>query len=240
MKIQVGSYSAQGDRAENEDAVAVEQTAEEMAYAVVADGLGGHGGGKAASGTAIRHFRRCRAQTSLPTKEEIARWFEGANQEILEKRDDPNHMKTTVVFLAVQGDQAIWAHIGDSRLYHFYLGELADVTLDHSMCQMEVEVGEITRDQIPNHPNRSCLLRALGEEDYEAEYHDPIQLQPGRHGFLLCSDGLWERLVEEEIGLDLQKSATPKDWLNYLRRRAENRKWKGVDNNTAAVIITEI
>jgi len=240
MNIQIDAYTALGGRRENEDSFFAQQSAPKLAFAAVADGLGGHGGGKAASQIAVQALGACRANSRLPEPEEIARWLDEANREILARRSGPNHMKTTAVFLAVQGNRAVWAHIGDSRLYHFANGELAHFTLDHSMCQLAVRLGEITRDQIPGHPDRSRLLRVLGEEEIAPEFHEPVELCPGRHAFLLCTDGLWERLAEAEIGLDLQKSDTPGAWLDYLRRRAEKRKWADVDNNTAAAVFVEV
>lgn len=240
MNIQIDAYTAPGNRKENEDSFFTAQPAPGVVFAAVADGLGGHGGGKAASQIAVQTLGACRGRPSLPEREEIAQWLETANQKILDERSGPSHMKTTVVFLAVEGDRAVWAHIGDSRLYHFADGGLAHFTLDHSMCQLAVQLEEITRDQIPDHPDRSRLLKALGEEQISPEFHQPVELRPGRHAFLLCTDGLWERLAEAEIGLDLQKSATPGEWLDYLRRRAEKRKWTDVDNNTAAAIFLEV
>lgn len=240
MNIQIEAYTAPGNRKENEDSFFAARPAPEVAFAAVADGLGGHGGGKTASQIAVRALEACRANPRLPEREEIARWLEEANREILVKRSGPSHMKTTAVFLAVEGNRAVWAHIGDSRLYHFADGGLEHFTLDHSMCQLEVQLGEITRDQIPNHPDRSCLLKVLGEEKIAPEFHQAVELGPGRHAFLLCTDGLWERLAEAEIGLDLQKSAAPGEWIDYLRRRAEKRKWADVDNNTAAAVFVEV
>lgn len=240
MNIQMDSYTAQGDRRENEDSFLAEQVTREFALTAVADGLGGHGGGKAASQIAAQALSLCRSSSRLPDREEIARRLDQANQEILSKRDGPSHMKTTAVFLAVQRNRAVWAHIGDSRLYHFDHDELAHYTLDHSMCQLAVKLGEITRDQIPDHPDRSRLLRVLGESEIAPEFHDPVELRPGRHAFLLCTDGLWERLAEAEICLDLQKSNTPGEWLDYLRRRAQKRKWTDVDNNTAVAVFVEV
>lgn len=240
MKIQIDTYTAAGDRSGNEDSFWAQQTAPDLAFAVVADGLGGHGGGRTASQIAVQALSACRAAARLPVQEEIAQMMDQANQEILARRSGPNHMKTTAVFLALQGNRAVWAHIGDSRLYHFVNGELTHFTLDHSMCQLAVKLGEITRDQIQNHPDRSRLLKVLGEEEISPEFHEPVELCPGRHAFLLCTDGLWERLAEAEIGVDVQKSNTPGQWLDYLRRRAEKRKWTDVDNNTAVAIFLEV
>lgn len=235
MQIKIASYSATGTRAENEDTRACEQLGPEQMYAVVCDGLGSHGGGQAASRIAVAQLQRMRF-TQLPTAEQISDWMNQSNQEILRKRNGPRHMKTTAVALFVSQNRAIWAHIGDSRLYHFYNGRLADATADHSVCYLAVKLGEITRREIPSHPDRNKVLKVLGEETIAPEIHAPVVLEPGQHAFLLCSDGLWERLHEDEIMLDLHKSQTPDQWLFNLRCRAELRKHADVDNNTAAAV----
>lgn len=240
MQIDFYGYSALGNRVENEDSYSCDRLSDTRMYAIVADGLGGHGGGRIASKTAVDTLLQCRNEQGLPTPEKIGAWMEQANQEILRRRSGPNHMKTTVVSLFVNGNTAIWAHIGDSRLYHFFNGRLVDYTNDHSVCQLAVRMGEISRKQIQGHPDRSKLLKVLGDNSITPEIHPPVELKPGHHAFLLCSDGLWERLQEDEIMLDLHKSATPEQWIYYLRCRGIMRKSTDVDNNTAiAVFIKE-
>lgn len=235
MQIKLASYTAIGSRTENEDTGACEQLGAEQMYAVVCDGLGSHGGGQAASRITVNQLKRMRF-TQLPTAEQIREWMNQSNQEILRKRNGPHHMKTTAVALFVSQNQAIWAHIGDSRLYHYYNGRLADVTADHSVSYLAVKLGDITRRDIPSHPDRNKVLKVLGEDTIAPEIHDPVTLSPGQHAFLLCSDGLWERLHEDEIMLDLHKSQTPDQWLFNLRCRAELRKHTDVDNNTAVAV----
>lgn len=233
MQMELSAYTALGDRVENEDTGAYDKMGADGFFAVVCDGLGAHGGGKTASRTAAEALSRGKATKDLPTAGQITAWMNDANAEILRKREGPSHMKTTAVALYVRGTGAIWAHIGDSRLYHYYNGELADFTQDHSVCQTLVKVGEITRRDIPGHPDRSKVLRVIGEENIRPEVHPQIELQPGFHAFLLCSDGLWERLQEDEIMIELHKAPNPEQWLLGLRTRALMRKNTDVDNNTA-------
>lgn len=240
MRILVNGYTDIGNCKENEDTAIFGRPSENSVYAVVADGLGSHGGGKLASEIAVNSLAKCSGKMYLPTAEDILRGMNEANLEILSKRKDSKHMKTTAVFFFAGGNQAVWAHIGDSRLYHYYNGRLADVTLDHSVCQAEVLLGDITREDIPGHPDRSRLLKVLGDEDIEPEIHTPVTLDAGHHAFLLCTDGFWEWLKEEEILLDLQKSATPMEWLDFLRRRAVKRKSMEADNNTAVAVFMEL
>lgn len=239
MQIKVASYSAIGTRTENEDTGICEQLGPERLYAAVCDGLGSHGGGKAASQTAVENLRQMRF-AGLPGSEQIREWLDKSNLEILQKRDGPNHMKTTAVALFIDGNRAVWAHIGDSRLYHYYNGCLADATEDHSVCYLSVKLGELSRRDIPTHPDKNKLLRALGEEEILPEIHNPVELAPGAHAFLLCSDGLWERLHEDEILLDLHKSETPEQWLASLKGRAQIRRSTDVDNNTAVAVFVTV
>lgn len=232
-------YSSNGGRSENEDSFGI-FAYESMTSVIVADGLGGHGGGKQASEIAVKHFAQCASTGELPKDEVILACFHRANQEILSNRLNANHMKTTVVYLAIRDSFAKWAHIGDSRLYHFWNEELCDYTLDHSVSQMAVVLGEITRDQIRGHCERSRLLRVLGSEEITPEFHDEIQLKPGRHAFLLCSDGFWESVLEDEMVMDLYKSATAEEWLSAMRYRLMKRIDPDHDNHTAVAVFVRV
>lgn len=239
MHIRFASYTALGSRGENEDSGACEQVGADQLYAVVCDGLGSHGGGQAASRAAVAQLQRMRFD-QLPTESQILEWMNQSNQEILRKRNGPRHMKTTAVALFVHKNRAVWAHIGDSRLYHFHNGRLVDATADHSVCYLAVKLGEISRRDIPAHPDKNKVLKVLGEDTIAPEIHAPVTLEPGLHAFLLCSDGLWERLHEDEILLDLHKSQNPDQWLFNLRCRAELRKNTNVDNNTAVAVYVSV
>ena len=240
MTIQMYGYSNIGTRKENEDSVRWNCESGSCGYAIVADGLGGHGGGAAASTIAADCLSLEENVFALPDREQIQRRIERANEEILSRRDGAWHMKTTAVALYIAQGQAVWTHTGDSRLYHFRDGELESVTIDQSMCQLHVFQGSITRSQIPEHPDRSKILYVLGDEKINPQIHQPVSLKPGQHVFLLCTDGLWERLREAEILIDLHKTATPEQFLEGLRVRADLRKSDDVDNNTAVAAFIEV
>ena len=238
MKLTAYSYTNQGGRDHNEDSV---RCLTEAGVFVLADGLGGHQCGEVASGLAADVIAAGCAEAA-PTPASLLELFQKANEAILDAQKTPGRedMKTTAVALYFDGNRAIWAHTGDSRLYHFYNGEVADLTLDQSVCQLHVLQGEITRQQIPMHPDRSKVLYVLGEETIKPKIHEPVKLQRGRHAFLLCTDGLWERLCEEEIMMDLHWADSAPQWLSSLRTRANLRKYDDVDNNTAVAVIIEV
>lgn len=231
-------YSCQGGRPKNEDSYGAVVFGRNYC-AVVADGLGGHGEGKEASRIAVKYLSACGKSGELPTPKEIYRAFEAANAEIKTKRIDENHMKTTAVYLCIHGNQAVWAHIGDSRLYHFLDGRLCDYTLDHSVSQMAVVLGEISREEIPGDCDRSRLLRVLGDDEIKPEIHKPVLLGKGRHAFLLCTDGFWESVTEDEMMFDLCKAPSPEEWLHSMYLRIMKRQREEHDNHTAVAVFAE-
>lgn len=238
MRIQIFGYTDIGDRKENEDSIQY-GAAENFGFGAVCDGLGGHGGGKAASSIAVKWLSKCMELSVLPKESDIQEWLEGANQEIFRTRGNSHRMKTTITFVCVKDGHAIWAHMGDSRIYHFHNGQLAHFTNDHSVPQIKVLMGEITREQIPECPDRSKVLRVLGMEELDVETHSEILLPEGQNAFLLCSDGFWESLKDAEIEADLHKSQTPEQWVNYLRHRREQRKKGEADNNSAVALFVD-
>lgn len=238
MKIQAFGYTDIGDRVENEDSINYEVSGD-FVFGTVCDGLGGHGDGKAASSIAVKYLSQCSKLPVLPNEDDIHRWLEQANQEIFRSRANNYQMKTTVTFACVRDGYAIWSHLGDSRIYHFHNGRLAHFTNDHSVSQIKVVMGEITREQIPECSDRSKILRVLGIEEIDAETSHEIPLSEGQNAFLLCSDGFWEYLKDAEIEADLCKSETPEQWINYLRCRKEQRKTDEADNNSAVAFFVD-
>lgn len=232
-------YSDIGGRKENEDTADLRIYSNNL-IAVLADGLGGQGDGKKASQLVCSHLLQCGADDKPVSEERLTEAFREANAALIRQQENSFHMKTTAVYLCIRGKQAVWAHIGDSRLYHFRQDELSDYTLDHSVSQLAVSMGEISRAEIPSYPGRSRLYRAMGTEGEEPEIHTVVTLEPGRHGFLLCSDGLWEYLTDQEIQSALRDAVSAADWVERLRNIMERRCEADHDNNTAAAVILNI
>ncbi|MBO4678905.1 MAG: serine/threonine-protein phosphatase, partial [Lachnospiraceae bacterium] len=160
------TFTDQGSREYNEDSLAME-TYDGSACFVIADGLGGHGGGDVASKTAVsvvcKLFRSEGYSDSFFEKA-----FKAAQEAILaeqEKANNHNGMKTTLVIMVVSGSYAYYAHVGDSRLYVLRNGKIAERTYDHSVPQMLVRSKQIKESEIRHHPDRSKLLRVLGDKD---------------------------------------------------------------------------
>lgn len=239
MEIDFFGYSHIGGKKENEDSYDIRELKNGICV-VVADGLGSHGGGKQASGIAVENLINCGQDGILPDSEILVSCLSRANDVILSRRKSKNYMKTTVVFLCLKDNKAVWAHIGDSRLYHYYNWELQNFTLDHSVSQLAVALGEIKRCEIPGHADRSRLLRALGDEELKPEIHEQVNLAKGFHAFLIGTDGFWEYVTEDEMLLDLSKSKTPGEWMHSMQLRHEQRVGTDNDNHTAVAVYINV
>jgi serine/threonine protein phosphatase PrpC len=118
---------------------------------------------------------------------------------------------STCVCLYIEGGMAAWAHVGDSRLYHFRNGKLLTRTRDDSLAERLVQSGELTKEEAAFHPSQSHLLASLGGLNQPDVHVDEAELKSG-DGFVLCSDGVWANIRAREMagGLlqdDLQGAA---------------------------------
>lgn len=162
---------------------------------VVADGMGGHAGGDVASSVAVAHLAPLDDEAHGPDDalDELADALTKAHEELLalaEENPELAGLGTTVTALLRSGNKLAMAHIGDSRAYLLREGELAQVTTDHSFVQHLVNTGKLTPEEAEHHPQRSVLLRVLG--DFDMEIVPDLSVREARPGdrWLLCSDGL--------------------------------------------------
>ena len=162
---------------------------------VVADGMGGHAGGDIASSVAVAHLAPLDDEAHGPDDalEELATALNRAHEELLALAEDNPALAglgTTVTALLRSGNKLAMAHIGDSRAYLLRAGELTQVTTDHSFVQHLVNTGKLTPEEAEHHPQRSVLLRVLG--DFDMEIVPDLSVREARAGdrWMLCSDGL--------------------------------------------------
>lgn len=237
MKIQTAYYTDRGGREDNEDSVLILEKGETVC-AVVADGLGGYGGGERASALVTAEFSENWDGRLSP--EILTKLLQRAHEKICGIQTPRCPMKSTAVALTVEPGHIAWAHVGDSRLYHFYNGKLVFQTKDHSSSQIAVELGDITAEQIRFHEDRNKVFRALGQSGPVNVDARDLALAEGEHAWLLCTDGFWEYVLEKEMEQALQDAETPGEWLEKMRECLRERlAWKGQtenDNNTAAAV----
>ncbi len=231
-------FTSPGGREYNEDAVGKRELTIGSLF-VLADGLGGHLRGDAASA--------CVTEALLNAGEpqegdDVSHWLEEcvgtANQKLLSMQETLQcRMKSTVVALLLTEDSAVWAHVGDSRLYYLHRGRVATITHDHSVAYAKYRAGEITRSQIATDEDQSSLLRALGNPERNQPELSQSEAPPeSGDGFLLCSDGLWEYLNDEEVLVDFLKTDTAQDWGKLLLLRAMDR-FQGENDNLSLITV---
>lgn len=230
------AYTDKGTRDHNEDDCGISSYGDAHCL-VVADGLGGHGGGDVASKCVVDAVCTLFMERGF-SDHFFADAFSGAQNAILEQQALTQRfstMKTTLVVLVVDNGWIHWAHIGDSRLYIFRGKRLLRRTLDHSVPQMLAQAGEIREADIRHHPDRNRLMRVMGVRNDAPRFEvgKPIRLT-GAYQFLLCTDGYWELIEEDDMLRTLKESATPQQWLSQMNRIIlENGRGQEMDNYTA-------
>jgi PPM family protein phosphatase len=185
---------------------------------IVADGMGGHQYGEVASNAAIRIIagqiiRKFHSYLfALPTQQP-----EESLQEIMENAVKDAHRMvqkdapgsgTTLTAALVLGQQVTIGHVGDSRAYAvFAAGRVEQLTHDHSLVKRLEELGHLNKEEAANFPHRNVLIRALGQGDNLDV--DIFTMPFPRNGTLmLCSDGLWSVLPEQDIARSLADAPT--------------------------------
>ena len=169
---------------------------------VVADGMGGHKAGDFASSYAVEVLLSTirEDENSNPVKI-IRAAIENANTQLLREASDNETMSgmgTTMVLVTIVGHYAYVANVGDSRLYLVDENKISQITKDHSLVEEMVRMGEISRDDARNHPDKNIITRALGAgRDVDVDFFD-VRLTPGDI-LLLCSDGLSNMVPDEDI-----------------------------------------
>ncbi|MEE3229052.1 MAG: protein phosphatase 2C domain-containing protein [Chloroflexota bacterium] len=211
---------------------------------VVADGMGGHQQGERASTIAAQSVAKVvgnyifskmleEIQESCDNK----KLMDLMRSALIAANDDVTNRVpgggTTLTALLLIGSNAIVGHVGDSRAYMVDSGKLLQLTKDHSLVQKLYDLGEIASTGIENHPRRNILLRAVGQSDIlEVDVFEQY-VEPGSI-FLLCTDGLWGCVEEEDILTIMMDSSDLQEACDNLTKEAN--KAGGLDNITSLIV----
>ncbi len=204
---------------------------------IVADGMGGLNSGGEASRMAVQivsgeYFKR----EAEGRPESLRRAFLEANRQIYLRsaaREEGPRMGTTCTALLLYGGKALYAHVGDSRLYRIHRDEIGQLTSDHSKVAEMVRRGILTKEEAEHHPERSHLYRALGpKEAVEIDVDNGISLGDD-DAFVLCTDGLHSYVGETEIR-DAVLSKSLETACEHLVQTARERG--GSDNITVQIV----
>jgi PPM family protein phosphatase len=238
VTLRFGALSDVGRRrARNEDAWLA---LPDRGVFAVADGMGGHAGGRVASRLAVAAVRAALDADGRDAvaADELAAAFAAAGASLAEAaRATPAYaeMGTTLaaVALAADGSGCTVAHVGDSRVYRLRGRALELLTHDHTWVQQQVDAGLLTPSQARRHPRAPLLLRVLDARGGGAPDIAQIDLEP-EDTLLLCTDGLSGPVFDEDIAAILARPLPPETLARDLIDAANARG--GPDNITAVVI----
>lgn len=204
---------------------------------IVADGMGGHRAGDFASSYSVKKILE---SVSLSLQKNPKKIFqdaiEYANRELIEKakiNPELKGMGTTIVALTIDGQRAYVANVGDSRLYLLEKEKLTQITVDHSLVQEMIKLGELTKESARFHPDKNIITRAVGagKEILVDFFEFPVTRESI---LLMCSDGLSNMVGDEELALILKSADTPEKISKKLIEAANR---NGGKDNIAVIVI---
>jgi serine/threonine protein phosphatase PrpC len=242
LKITAGTGLHKGDRDYQQDQLGVFQHphSKQCLLAVIADGMGGRSGGRKASDqvllTAHQLFARFSPETDSPHTL-LAQIVDDAHMVIrltaVTAEQEPH--STLAAFLLMPNGACLWAHVGDSRIYHYQRHRLVKRTVDHSYVQSLVDKGVLSPEQANSHPQSNVLMACLGTETPPPFSTHTVDAVQAGDTLMACSDGVWHYLSETEIGLILDES-TPKEGCEALIGAARERAMGHGDNLSVVVV----
>lgn len=227
----------------NQDSYAVRVLDEDLAIAVVCDGMGGAQAGNVASAVAVEAFAASLEESckqgvppDAESKQEIMRiCCRTANTRVYElSQSNPEYhgMGTTLVAALILSHEIYVVNVGDSRCYIWSENKLTQITSDHSLVQALVDCGDITREEARTHPKKNLITRALGIDDsircdvFRTDRNTGDKL-------LLCSDGLSNVVTDEVMQKELELLVSPEDTARTLLSLAVE---QGAPDNVTVIL----
>ena len=227
-------------RDHNEDSVIILENSTGDILMAIADGMGGHSAGEVASSIAIGYLGKHFKETFIHlTKVNAVNWIRDAVEEIntLIFQHEKTHpeskgMGTTLVMAVITDNYILMGNVGDSSGFVIKDLKLRKVTYDHTLVNLLVSAGELTKEEASVHPKKNVLMKALGAS-LEIDV-DIFDCDTGITGVFLSSDGLTNMLEREQIEKVLIGEGTVEEKLVKLIRKANNRG--GTDNISVAYV----
>lgn len=230
-------------RDHNEDSVIIIKNENDEYLMAVADGMGGHSAGEVASSIAISYLGKHFQESFLSlSKVDAVEWIRDSANEINslifhheKEHPESKGMGTTLVLAIVTEAYILVGNIGDSSGFVVKDNKLHKVTYDHTLVNLLVSAGELTKEEASVHPKKNVLMKALGANDpIEVDVFDcDMEISE----LLLCSDGLTNMLDNEQIEKVLMSDNTIEEKVEKLIMKANNRG--GTDNISIAYLIRE-
>lgn len=205
---------------------------------IVADGMGGGPAGELASQLAVQEVQnKYFASTQERPGEALGRAVLSAHDKI--RREVMMHpqyagMGTTLTALVLADRAAHIAHVGDSRAYLIRDNQIVQLTQDQTIISNLISSGEITPEEARIHPQRNILTQSVGGGNWQPQTEIVAQDILIDDVFVLCSDGLYNMLSDNEIKETINNDANPQNAAELLINQANTRG--GLDNITVMII----
>lgn len=243
LRLESASFSHDGGRDYNEDAVGESDAFGAVRLFMLADGAGGQGGGDVAARTAVAAAKSEFARMPAYSPDTLLRCMKSADLAVRQRQTEETRLarmaSTFVAFLVdYRQRKALIGNLGDSRCYVFRKNNVIAQSYDHSLVQRFIDAGLYPAEKLREHPKRNVLYASLGANE---ETIDPfvsaasIDLISG-DGVLLCSDGVWELVDEETLGRLHAMSSTVAQWRDHIVAAVRGRMAPGHDNFSALVV----
>ncbi len=230
-------------RDHNEDSVIILKNSNNDYLMAIADGMGGHSAGEVASSIAISYLGDHFKETFLNmSKVDAVNWIRDAVNEIntLIFQHEKTHpeskgMGTTLVMAILTKEYLLFGNVGDSSGFVMKEDKLHKVTYDHTLVNLLVSAGELTKEEASTHPRKNVLMKALGASlDVDVDVFD---CDMDITEILLSSDGLTNMVDKDQIEKVLLGKGDIEDKVIKLIQKANNRG--GTDNISVAYLIRE-
>jgi serine/threonine protein phosphatase PrpC len=241
LKVEIASRSEVGERTHNEDDLRVGHSGS-FWYAVLSDGAGGHRGGAVASDLVVRMTAHGLQSATQATPESLTQLVHDTHatlgqQQAGRKGHERMHATLVALWLDARRAEALWTHVGDSRLYLLRHGRVVHVTADDSVVQRMVDAGYLSAAEARNHPRKNQLISAMVTSDAVAPntLDEPLPIADG-DAFLLCSDGWWDHFDARDIENAFAAAASPAEWLDLMAHDIAAAHVPGQDNYSAVAV----
>ena len=232
-------------RDHNEDRVIIVKNSDNEYLMAIADGMGGHSAGEVASSIAIGYLGKHFKETFFHlNKISAINWIRDSVDTIntLIFQHEKTHpeskgMGTTLVLAVYTKDYLLFGNVGDSSGFVLKDDELRKVTYDHTLVNLLVSAGELTKEEASTHPKKNVLMKALGAAlNVDVDIFE-CDMDMNIREVLLCSDGLTNMLEREQIEKVLLSEGSVEEKVEKLIKKANNRG--GTDNISVAYLTLE-
>ena len=246
MPIELTPACAQviGTRQTQQDSAEIFQLDDANWLFILADGMGGHVGGREASKITVRAFHQAFIRsTATSIKAKFYDALQHANNSVYDyvvDHPDMDGMGTTLIAVLTDGEKFQWISVGDSPLWLLENNQLLRINANHSVAEElkeQVAKGEITEEEARFHPNRSQLLEAvMGDDITLVDAPDTYRFLESDSILILASDGV-ETCTEEEIFKIVKSNNSDSEIADSVLNAVMSKQREGQDN--ASIIIAK-